>query len=104
MSSNPDTQTPTLPTLALDAATIDALADAVADRIAAQLPAAQDRHLADDDILDSREAAAYLRLSMDGLYKRTARGEIQTLDRGGKGNRLRFRKRWLDDWLEGEVR
>jgi hypothetical protein len=105
VSTTPDTPTlPTLPPLVvqLDAATIDALADAVADRIVSRLPAARDRHLDDDTVFNSREAADYLKLpSINALHKLTARGELRSEDRGIKGAKLKIRKSWCDDWLEG---
>jgi hypothetical protein len=96
--------TPTLPPLVvqLGAETIDALAAAVADRVVSQLPEARERHLDDDTIFNSREAADYLRLpSVNALHKLTARGELRSEDRGVRGARLRIRKSWCDDWLEG---
>jgi hypothetical protein len=108
VSTTADTPTPpTIPTLPplvvqLDAATIDALADAVADRIVSRLPAAEQRRLDGDEIFNSREAAAYLKLpSINALHKLTASGELRSEDRGTKGARLRIRKSWCDDWLEG---
>jgi excisionase family DNA binding protein len=80
---------------------IDALADALVERIAAKLPAAQTRERQADDVLTSREAADYVRLTMQAFYKRTGRGEIAVMDRGGPGNSMRFRRQALDDWLEG---
>jgi hypothetical protein len=105
VSATADTQPLALPTLAvqLDAATIELLADAVADRIVSRIPAAHDRHLDDDAILDSREAVSYLKLpSLDALHRETAAGTIPSLQRKPRG-RLKFRKRDLDDWLAGEM-
>jgi hypothetical protein len=104
VSTTADTPTPTLPPLVvqLDAATIAALADAVADRVVGRLPAARERLDAGDPWLTSSEAAAYLKLpSTNALHKLTARGELRSEDRGVKGARLSIRKSWCDDWLEG---
>jgi hypothetical protein len=54
---------PTLPTLALDPETIDALAAAVADRILSQLPRPDQRRTG----LNSADAASYIGISVEQL-------------------------------------
>jgi Helix-turn-helix domain len=101
----PPKQTRDLPPW-FDAAMIDALADALADRIVSKIPVAQvDPPMNDDTVLDSREAAEYLRLpSTNALHKITARGEIVCEARDRPRQHLRFRKRSLDDYLAGASR
>jgi len=91
-----------------DGAMIDALADALVERIAPrvleQLRPVQHRVvLHDDDVLDSKEAVEYCRIaSLDALHRLSAAGTIPTLQRK-PGGRLRFRKCDLDDWLAGDL-
>jgi excisionase family DNA binding protein len=88
--------TPTAPTLALDPATIEALADALAARVAARLP---DRP-GEDGWLDSSAAASYLAVPVSTIHKLSAAGEIPcSQDR--PGGKLYFRRFELDRWREG---
>jgi hypothetical protein len=106
LDNNPK-QTPDLPPW-IEPAVLDALADALADRLAARIldqlrPVQGSRVLKDDDLLDSREAIDYCRIpSLDALHRLTAAGSIPSQQRV-PGGRLKFRKRDLDDWLDGSV-
>jgi excisionase family DNA binding protein len=88
------TDTPTsLPALAvtLDPETIDALAYAIAARVAELLP-----DPAADGWLDSREAAAHLRIHYSTLKERAAAGELPAYQ-DAPGGPLYFKRSELDD-------
>jgi hypothetical protein len=85
---------PTSPILAvqLDGDTLDALAAAVADRVAELLP---DR--VEDRWLDSAEAADYLRIPLSQLRKLSA-ADLIPAHQDTPGGRLYFLRSELDDW------
>ena len=43
------------------------------------------------------EAVAYCRMSRSTLFRAIAEGELRA---GGTARRRRFRREWLDEWLE----
>jgi excisionase family DNA binding protein len=49
--------------------------------------------------MNAKEAAAYLGLNLNGLYRRTASGEIRSVVWGRSARNLRCRKADLDSWL-----
>jgi excisionase family DNA binding protein len=90
-TTNPSLSTPSL-SVGLDAETIDALAFAVARRVAELIP-----DPAEDGWMDSREAAAYLATSYPTLKERSARGELPAYQ-DTPGGSLYFKRSELDDW------
>lgn len=84
---------PALPQLAvsLDAATIDALALAVARRVAELLP-----DPSDDPWINSREAAGHLGIHYSTLKERAAAGELPTYQ-DTPGGPLWFKRSELDE-------
>lgn len=95
VSSTADTSTlPPIPTLsvALDAETIDALALAVARRVAELIP-----DPADDPWLSSRAMADYLGVPLSTVRTLTARGELPTYQDTEGGNHYGKRSE-LDEW------
>ena len=82
-------------TVALSAEAIDALADAVAARLHDRL--GDQRGAADDRWLTSREAAAYLGMTVAALHKLTAARAIP-FEQAGPGCRCYFRRADLDRW------
>lgn len=85
------TADPTL-RLGLDEETIDALAAAVALRLAELLPAP-----AEDGWLNAREAAAHLRISYSSVKERAAGGDLPC-HQDTPGGSLFFRRSELDAW------
>lgn len=52
------------------------------------------------EVMSVRQAAAYLQISADTLYTYAAKGKVP----GFKlGNRWRFKKSRLDEWIEEQV-
>ena len=49
------------------------------------------------DVMDMREAAAYLGLSADSLYRYASQGTVPAFR---FGNRWRFKKDLLDRWMD----
>jgi hypothetical protein len=93
---------PTLPQLAvtLDPATIDALALAVASRVAELVPAP-----AEDGWLDSTAAARYLGISPTSLHKLTsARVPGLSFSQATANGRCYFRRRDLDAYREQSMK
>jgi hypothetical protein len=94
--------TPTLPQLSvsLDAETIDALALAVARRVAELLPAPSE-----DGWLDSPAAARYLGISTTSLHKLTsARVPGLAFSQATPNGKCFFRRRDLDAYREQSVK
>lgn len=77
---------------------IDAIADAVAQRVASQLVPQQ----ADDEVLDTKGAAAYLKLSKQQLEIWRCRGGGPTFSKLSR--RVRYRRSDLDAWLASSQR
>ena len=48
------------------------------------------------EVLDIKEAAEYLRLSADTLYRYAAEGKVPAFK---LGNRWRFKRSLLDEWM-----
>ena len=90
LDTQPPLQTPTL-SVGLDPETIDALALAVARRVAELIP-----DPAEDGWLDSREAAAHLRIHYSTLKERAAAGELPAYQ-DAPGGPLYFKRSELDD-------
>ena len=82
-------------TVALSAEALDALADAVAARLDERR--AKQRDAADDRWLTTREAAAYLGMTVAALHKLTAARAIP-FAQAGPGCRCYFRRVDLDGW------
>ena len=76
---------------------LDALADAVAERLVRRLPVPGD--VAVSPWMDFEAARAYLGFSRDGLYKLTAAGAIPFRRKAG-GQGLRFQRGELDAWMD----
>ena len=51
------------------------------------------------EVMDIKQAAAYLQVSCDTLYKYAAKGTVPALR---LGNRWRFKKSKLDQWMDQE--
>jgi excisionase family DNA binding protein len=90
---------PTLPALSvqLDGETIDALASAVAARVAELIPEATD-----DVWLDSRGMADYLGVPLSTIRTLTARGELPVYQDREGGNYYGKRSE-LDDWRRSNL-
>lgn len=88
--------TPTL-TVGLDPETIDALASAVAARVAELIP-----ETADDAWLDSRGMADYLGVPLSMVRALTARGELPVYQDREGGNYYGKRSE-LDDWRRSNL-
>lgn len=82
-------------TVALSAEAIDALADAVAARLHERL--GDQRDAADDRWLTTREAAAYLGMTVAALHKLTAARQIP-FEQTGPRCRCYFKRGDLDRW------
>lgn len=82
----------TTPTLVLDQTSIDRLADAVVDQIAARLP-----QQTEDGWMESQEAAVYLKVPLSTIRKWTAEGSIP-FTQNGPGARCFFLRSELDRW------
>lgn len=76
------------------AAVIDALAEAVAERVMARLAPAQ---ASPDEVLDTVHAAAYLKLSKQQLEIWRCHGDGPVFSKLSR--RVRYRKSDLDSWL-----
>ncbi|HVX33276.1 MAG TPA: helix-turn-helix domain-containing protein [Solirubrobacterales bacterium] len=90
---------PTLPqfSVSLDAETVDALAVAVARRVAELLP-----EPAEDGWLDSRGMADYLGVPLSMIRTMTARGELPTYQDREGGNHYGKRSE-LDEWRRSNL-
>lgn len=88
----PDKPTSPILSVQLDGDTLDALAAAVADRVAELLP---DR--VEDRWLDSAEAADHLRIPLSQLRKLSA-AELIPAYQDTPGGRLYFLRSELDEW------
>jgi hypothetical protein len=84
----------------LDDATLDALADLLAPRLAHQLKPAP---APADGWLDAKEAAEYVGLTPAALHKHTAARTIP-FEQDGPGCKLWFRRSELDAWRRSEWR
>lgn len=51
-------------------------------------------------VMDIREAAQYLGISIDTLYKYAAEGKVPAFK---LGNRWRFKRSRLDEWMDQEM-
>jgi excisionase family DNA binding protein len=71
------------------------LADLVADRVAAQLMS--HRRASEDEWLDTRRAAGYLRIGRDSVRRLAAERAIPS-EQAGVGCKLYFRRSDLDAW------
>ena len=76
-------------------AVLDELAERVAERVLAGMPQSP---APEDDWLDARQAAAYSASPLSAVYDAAERGQLQVARRG---RALRFRRSWIDAWLEG---
>ena len=85
------------PAVAVPASVIEAIADAVAHRLAA-LVSAHGSDGPSSPWMDFEAARAYLGFSKDGLYKLTAARAIPFRTKAG-GQRLRFHRGELDAWM-----
>lgn len=66
-------------------------------------PSRQLRNEAQNDLLTSQEAAAYLRCSVKTLYNYKCNGKLKGINIGGTSQgALRFRKADLDNFLYGK--
>lgn len=54
------------------------------------------------EVLTAEETAAYLRMTMSGLYNLRHRGEGPPAAQVGKRGKLRFRRREVDRWLAAQ--
>ena len=90
LDTQPLRSTPAL-SVGLDPETIDALALAVARRVAELIPDAEE-----DGWLDSREAAAHLRIHYSTLKERAAAGELPAYQDAPSGP-LYFKRSELDE-------
>jgi excisionase family DNA binding protein len=79
-------------TLSVDDAAFDRLADEIAERLADRLP-----QRSEDDWMDSKEAAAYLKVPLSTIRKWTAEGSIP-FTQDGAGARCFFLRSELDRW------
>jgi excisionase family DNA binding protein len=95
-TTKPSLPTPTL-AVGLDPETIDALASAVAARVAELLPEPEA-----DCWLDSRGAAAYLAVPLSTVRAWTARGELPGYQDTEGGNYY-FKRSELDEWRRSNV-
>jgi hypothetical protein len=73
---------------------LDALADALAPRIARRLKPVDDRWMT------TREAAAYAGCSVHALQKAMAARNVR-FEQNGRGGKGWHRAEWLDAWREG---
>ena len=94
------TAAPSTPTLTLDPASVEALADALTERIVARLPESSQT---EDGWMDTRAAAAYVGLTPNALHKVAARDGIPCSRPAGT-RKLRFRRAELDEWMLGDRR
>jgi excisionase family DNA binding protein len=85
-----------MPPTSIDAAVIDALAEALADKLAARLP----QEVAEDGWMASEEAADYLAVPISTLRKLTAAGSIP-FTQDVPGGRCYFKRSELDRWRLG---
>ena len=90
---------PTAPTLALDPVTIERLADALAERVAARLP---DRP-SEGGWLCTPDAAAYLGITVEALHKLTSARGLE-FSQQAPGGRCYFRREDLDAYRELAMR
>lgn len=81
------------PPTSIDPAVIDALAEVVADKVAARLP----QEAAEDGWMTSEEAASYLAVPISTLRKLTAAGSIP-FSQDVPGGRCYFKRAELDRW------
>jgi hypothetical protein len=86
--------TPSLPPW-IDAATIDALAAAVASRVAELIPESEPERV----WLNMADAAAYMGTTRDALRKLTSARTIE-FSQAAPGGPCWFRREWLDDHRE----
>ena len=85
-------------TVTLPRELLDALAEAIADRLTPRLPAAQSDQVP-SPWMDFEAACAYLGFSRDSLYKLTAARAIPFRKKAG-GQGLRFHRDELDAWMD----
>ena len=95
-TTSPSLPTPTL-AVGLDPETIDALASAVAARVAELIP-----EVADDGWLDSRGMADYLGVPLSMIRTLTARGELPVCQDREGGNYYGKRSE-LDEWRRSNL-
>jgi hypothetical protein len=78
---------------------LDAVLDDLADRVARRVLAGMPQTPApEDDWLDARQAAAYSASPLSAVYEAAETGQLRVARRG---RALRFRRGWIDAWLEG---
>jgi excisionase family DNA binding protein len=77
---------------ALDDAALDALADRLAPRLADRLGGPRD-----DDWMDTREAAAYLRVGVSTLHRLAKAGAVPA-HQDVPGGKYAFQRSELDNW------
>jgi hypothetical protein len=78
---------------------LDAVLDDLAQRVAPCVLAGMPQTPApEDDWLDARQAVAYSSSPLFAVYEAAEKGQLQVARRG---RALRFRRSWIDAWLEG---
>jgi len=82
----------------LDDPALDALADRLAPKLAERLVA---REQAPDEWLTSKQAAAYVGISVNALHKHTSARMIPFVQ-DGPGCKMWFKRSELDAWRRGE--
>jgi excisionase family DNA binding protein len=80
----------------LDDPALDALADRLAPKLAERFVA---REQAPDEWLASKQAAAYLGISVNALHKHTS-ARLIPFEQDGTGCRMWFKRSELDAWRE----
>jgi hypothetical protein len=88
---------PPIATVALDAESIDLLADVVAQRVLAEL---QKQGNGPAGWLDTKRAAAYAGCSVKSLHKAMASRALR-FSQDRPGGKCWFKREWLDEWREG---
>lgn len=94
----PDTPTNPKVSLPVPDALIEALANAVADRVARHVDARAEADRG-SPWMDIDQACAYLALSKDAVYKLSAVGGIPVRKKAG-GQGLRFHRDEVDAWMD----
>lgn len=87
-------------TVSLDAASVDALGEALSGHVVKALEAMLPR--GGDEWMDSKQAAAYLAISLDALHKLTA-ARAFPFAQYTRGGRMHFRRSDLDRWREQQM-
>lgn len=91
---------PSTPTITLDPASVEALADLLSERIAARLPQSPDPEIG---WLATPDAAAYLGISTTALHKLTS-ARLLAFSQSAPGGRCFFRRADLDAYREQSLK